>query len=59
MVFKLTDPHHADALALDGSILFDPSGKGRPMKEWAQVKFEHQKQWAELANAAHDYVSSA
>ncbi len=57
MVFKLTGQHHADALALNGSILFDPSGKGRPMKEWVQVDFEHQKRWAELANAAHDYVS--
>ncbi|MCO4823508.1 hypothetical protein OAC63_00570 [Amylibacter sp.] len=57
MVFKLTGQHHTDALALNGSILFDPSGKGRPMKEWVQVSFEHQNQWAELANAAHDYVA--
>jgi len=37
MVFKLTDKIHADALSLDGSELFDPSGKKRPMKEWVQV----------------------
>ena len=33
MVFKLTGNAHSDALALDGSKLFAPSGKKRPMKE--------------------------
>src|SRR4051794_40158208 len=28
MVFKLTTPAHAEALALPGSRLFDPSGQG-------------------------------
>ncbi|GAB4093935.1 hypothetical protein [Flaviaesturariibacter terrae] len=37
MVFKLTGPAHAAALAVAGARLFDPSGKGRPMKEWVQV----------------------
>jgi hypothetical protein len=37
MVFKLTGPAHAEALAIPGAQLFDPSGKGRPMKEWVQV----------------------
>ncbi|TCJ14149.1 hypothetical protein EPD60_09080 [Flaviaesturariibacter flavus] len=37
MVFKLTGPGHARALAVPGAQLFDPSGKGRPMKEWVQV----------------------
>jgi len=34
MVFKLTHETRSDALSLDGSQLFDPSGKKRPMKEW-------------------------
>jgi len=34
MVFKLTGENHSEALSFDGSQLFDPSGKKRPMKEW-------------------------
>lgn len=56
MVFKLTGDAHADALALDGTQLFDPSGKGRAMKEWVQVPFAYKGQWPELARAACQYV---
>ncbi|MBL7706074.1 MAG: hypothetical protein JNM21_11070 [Taibaiella sp.] len=56
MVFKLNGPQHRSALSLEGSSLFDPSGKGRPMKEWVQVPFQHRDQWAEYARAALDYV---
>jgi hypothetical protein len=53
MAFKLTDPDaHAQALALAGAHLFDPSGKGRPFKEWVVVPPAHEKRWAELAAAA-------
>src|SRR5690348_3364457 len=37
VVFKLTDPDHAKALALPGAMLWDPSGKNRPMKEWVAL----------------------
>ncbi len=33
IVFKLTDKAQKEALSLNGSQLFDPSGKGRVMKE--------------------------
>ncbi len=56
MVFKLNGVQHRSALSLEGSSLFDPSGKGRPMKEWVQVPFQHHDQWAEYALAALDYV---
>ena len=56
MVFKLTGDTHSRALALDGAQLFDPSGKGRAMKEWVQVPFAHKGLWPELASAARDYV---
>jgi hypothetical protein len=36
MVFKLNGDIHQEALSFDGSELFDPSGKGRAMKEWVQ-----------------------
>ncbi len=53
MVFKLTDPAaHTRALALDGAHLFDPSGEGRPFKQWVVVPPAHESQWASLAAAA-------
>ncbi|MFK8044840.1 MAG: hypothetical protein AB8B72_05055 [Crocinitomicaceae bacterium] len=52
MVFKLTGDSHNEALSLDGSKLFDPSGKNRPMKEWVQVPFHYHKNWKSYAEAA-------
>lgn len=57
IVFKLPPDAHREALALDGAVLFDPSGKGRPMKEWVQVPADYQAQWPALAAAAQQYVS--
>ena len=45
MVFKLTGESHSEALSLDGAQLFDPSGKGRPMKEWVQVPYDYSESW--------------
>ena len=55
MVFKLGAPRHAEALALAGARLFDPSGR-RPMKEWVEVPAEHASRWLELARDALHYV---
>ena len=53
MVFKLEDPDQRDtALGLEGSELFDPSGRGRPFKEWVQVPAAHADRWPEFAEAA-------
>lgn len=50
MVFKLTDPTAREAaLALDGAELFDPSERGRPMKEWVSVPPTQADRWPELA----------
>lgn len=35
-----------------GSILFDPSGKGRPMKDWLQISNQYETQWAQLISEA-------
>ena len=59
MTFKLGAPWHAQALALPGARLFDPSGMGRPMKEWVEVPSEHSFRWLELAREALRYVDSA
>jgi len=56
MVFKLTGDSHSEALSLDGSQLFDPSGKNRPMKEWVQVPFDYSKKWEQYAREALKYV---
>ena len=53
MVFKLTDPEqHAEALALDGAHLFDPSGEGRPFKQWVVVPAAHADRWEDFADHA-------
>lgn len=58
MVFKLTGDTHREALSLDGSQLFDPSGKKRPMKEWVQVTSDHKTKWAIFAKEALNYVDT-
>jgi hypothetical protein len=54
MAFKLGagTAEHAEALALAGANLFDPSGTGRAMKDWAWVPVQHAKHWLEFADAA-------
>ena len=52
MVFKLLGEMHSEALSLDGSQLFDPSGKNRPMKQWVQVPFDYNDLWLKFAKAA-------
>lgn len=57
MVFKLGGDAHAKALKLAGAHLFDPSGRGRPFKEWVVVPPEHAAKWSQLAHAALDHVT--
>jgi hypothetical protein len=51
-VIPLDDPEHTEAMALSGAKLFDPSGKGRPMKAWVVVGNEHAEHWERLALAS-------
>jgi hypothetical protein len=55
MVFKLGAPTHAAALALAGAHLFDPTGQGRPMKQWVVVPAAHASHWLAFAQAAVEY----
>src|SRR5919204_5745582 len=48
MTFKLRGPAHAQALQLPGARLFDPSGMGRPMKEWVEVPASSAERWKDL-----------
>ena len=56
MVFKLPVSWHTEALALSGAHVFNPSGRGRPMREWVEVPVEHASRWLELAREALRYV---
>ncbi len=57
MVFKLHGAAHAGALALSGAQIFDPSGRGRAMKEWVQVPAAHAARWPGLGREALAYVA--
>lgn len=57
IVCKLTGIKHQEALNLEGSVLFDPSGKKRPMKEWVQIPYSHKEQWKSFADVAYHYVA--
>ena len=57
MTFKLTGTAHANALKLKGARLFDPSGMGRPMKEWVQIPVTHAGKWKTFAQHALKYGS--
>lgn len=55
IVIKLPEPDRAEALALEGSQMFDPM-HGRPMKEWIQIPAEHAEEWLRFAEAGQHYV---
>jgi hypothetical protein len=42
---------------LEESHLFDPSQKGRPMKDWLQVPRQHEAFWPELISLAYNELS--
>ncbi len=56
MVFKLRDQNHHEALSLSNAELFDPSKKGRAMKEWVQVPFEQSQHWQKFSEVAYNYL---
>ncbi|MDF9753009.1 hypothetical protein [Arthrobacter sp. ES3-54] len=60
MAFKLgrDSPHHSRALELPGAQLFDPSGMGRPFKDWVEVPTTSADAWPSLAEAALAFTSS-
>jgi hypothetical protein len=58
VVFKLSGADHDTALALDGATLWDPSGKGRPMKEWVAIPATTAFDAARFAMSALSYVAT-
>jgi len=60
LAFRLGDgtAAHAEALALPGAELFDPSGKHRPFKDWVAVPHDHADRWRHFAEIAFDGLDS-
>ncbi|MCM2419100.1 hypothetical protein [Streptomyces sp. RKAG293] len=54
LAFKLGQgtPAHAEALALPGAELFDPSGKEKPFKDWVALPIAHAARWPHYAETA-------
>lgn len=54
VAFKLArdSAAHAAALALPEAALFDPSGMGRPFKDWVLVPLASADEWLALVEAA-------
>ncbi|MEV4185377.1 hypothetical protein AB0J28_28540 [Streptosporangium canum] len=54
MVFRLVrdTPEHTAALNLPGASLFDPSGRGREVKDWVVVPNSSAEKWTDLAEVA-------
>ncbi|MFE2145669.1 hypothetical protein ACFXA3_28725 [Streptomyces sp. NPDC059456] len=40
---------HTEALSLPGAELFDPSGAGRPFKDWVALPADHADRWPHYA----------
>ncbi len=59
VVFKLSGAAHEKAMSQRGALLWDPPGKGRPMKEWVALPITAKSNFKTLAAAAYDYVASA
>jgi len=59
LVFKLADEAHAEALQVEGAHLFDPRGKGHPMKQWVQIPEAQSSTWERFAEMAYRCVAGA
>lgn len=59
VVFKLGKANIEEwILTASGSKNFDPSGKGRPMKDWLQVPTKNKKHFAELLELSLNFCFS-
>lgn len=59
LAFKLTGEAHSEVLQIEGAHLFDPRGKGHPMKEWVQIPAAQSSTWSRFAGLACEYVAGA
>jgi hypothetical protein len=59
LVVKLTGAAHSEALQVEGARLFDPRGKGHPLKEWVRVPAAQSSTWGRFAQLACEAVAGA
>ena len=52
LVVKLDGQALAEASAIEGTVPFDPSGAGRPMKAWVVFGPELREHWERFAESA-------
>ena len=57
MVFKLPEKEYQEALAMEGTLYFNPKGDEKPLAQWIQIPYYYRKQWASYADIAFDYIS--
>lgn len=57
VVFKLAGKARETAMKTKGAALWDPSGKGRPMKEWVALPVGEAGSFKSHASSALAYVS--
>lgn len=58
IAFKLRGEDHRRALAVPGARQWDPSGAGRPMREWVHLPASQAVHWDEFADLAYEYVAT-
>ena len=58
LAFKLVGEAHADGLKVSGAHLFDPRGRGNPMKEWVQIPAAKSAEWEKFARLAFATVQA-
>ena len=56
MVFKLSREQGEEVLEIEGTKKFNPNNQNKPLKEWIQVPASAKAQWADLAEAAMEFV---
>jgi hypothetical protein len=59
LAFKLAGEAHENGLKVAGAHLFDPRGRGNPMKEWVQLPAGESAEFERFARLAYDYILTA
>jgi hypothetical protein len=59
LAVKLAGKAHSEALRVEGAHLFDPRGKGHPMKAWVQIPAAQSSTWSRFARLACEGVAGA
>ncbi|MEL7002887.1 MAG: hypothetical protein AAFN93_09165 [Bacteroidota bacterium] len=56
MVFKLEKSEIKNAITDYGAKVFNPGGRGKPMKNWVVVNFKYHDVWEEFLHLSYQYL---